>query len=156
MNSHATAPCAHPGFGPLPRRLTTAVRIGGVDVGGGHPVVVQSMTNTDTADVASTTKQVAELWRAGSEMVRVTVNTLEAATAVPRIVMTMCRDGGNEILRIAFDGVGWERGVDLVGTDRLISRLCHQLRATLTSEGSGCLILVMPHDGGEHRHRVPD
>lgn len=81
---------------------------------------------------------------------------LTGPAAVPRITMTMCRDGGNEILRIAFDGVGWERGVDLVGTDRLISRLCHQLRATLTSEGSGCLILVMPHDGGEHRHRVPD
>lgn len=86
MTSHAQAPCAHSAFGPLPRRLTRTVRIGGVDVGGGHPVVVQSMTNTDTADVASTTKQVAELWRAGSEMVRVTVNTAEAAAAVPRIV----------------------------------------------------------------------
>ncbi len=86
MNSDASLPCAHPGFGPLPRRLTRSVTIGGVQVGGGHPVVVQSMTNTDTADVASTAKQVAELWRAGSEMVRVTVNTLEAAAAVPRIV----------------------------------------------------------------------
>jgi len=95
MNSHAQAPCAHPGFGPLPRRLTTAVRIGGVDVGGGHPVVVQSMTNTDTADIASTTKQVAELWRAGSEMVRVTVNTLEAAAAVPRIVDKLAMMGVN-------------------------------------------------------------
>lgn len=85
MNSEAVPPCAQPSFGPLPRRLTRAVRIGGVDVGGGHPVVVQSMTNTDTADIASTTKQVAELWRAGSEMVRVTVNTAEAAAAVPRI-----------------------------------------------------------------------
>ena len=55
-------------------------------MGGSAPVVVQSMTNTDTADVASTTKQVAELWRAGSELVRVTVNTPEAAAAVPRIV----------------------------------------------------------------------
>ncbi|HZX76358.1 flavodoxin-dependent (E)-4-hydroxy-3-methylbut-2-enyl-diphosphate synthase [Lysobacter sp.] len=86
MNSEAVPPCAQSSFGPLPRRLTRAVRIGGVDVGGGHPVVVQSMTNTDTADIASTTKQVAELWRAGSEMVRVTVNTPEAAAAVPRIV----------------------------------------------------------------------
>ena len=69
-----------------PRRDTVAVRIGLVQVGGGAPVVVQSMTNTDTADIAGTTKQVAELWRAGSEMVRVTVNNPESAAAVPRIV----------------------------------------------------------------------
>ena len=62
------------------------MRIGGVEVGGGAPVVVQSMTNTDTANVASTVKQVADLWRAGSELVRITVNTAEAAAAVPRIV----------------------------------------------------------------------
>lgn len=55
-------------------------------VGGGAPVVVQSMTNTDTADVAATTRQVADLWRAGSELVRVTVNTPTAAAAVPKIV----------------------------------------------------------------------
>jgi (E)-4-hydroxy-3-methylbut-2-enyl-diphosphate synthase len=59
--------------------------IDGIVVGGTAPIVVQSMTNTDTADVAATTKQVAELWRAGSELVRVTVNTPEAAAAVPRI-----------------------------------------------------------------------
>ncbi|MCC8362006.1 flavodoxin-dependent (E)-4-hydroxy-3-methylbut-2-enyl-diphosphate synthase [Lysobacter sp. A6] len=73
-------------FGPSPRRNTRQVRVGGIAVGGNAPVVVQSMTNTDTADVAATTKQVAELWRAGSELVRVTVNTPEAAAAVPRIV----------------------------------------------------------------------
>ncbi|MFO1473530.1 MAG: flavodoxin-dependent (E)-4-hydroxy-3-methylbut-2-enyl-diphosphate synthase [Lysobacterales bacterium] len=72
-------------FGPAPRRATRQVRIGRVAVGGDAPVVVQSMTNTDTADVAATTRQVAELWRAGSELVRVTVNTPEAAAAVPRI-----------------------------------------------------------------------
>lgn len=71
--------------GPHPRRRSVGVRVGNVTVGGGAPVVVQSMTNTDTADVASTTKQVAELSRAGSEVVRVTVNTKEAAAAVPRI-----------------------------------------------------------------------
>jgi hypothetical protein len=65
---------------------TRQVVIGGVKVGGSAPVVVQSMTNTDTADVASTTKQVAELWRAGSELVRITVNNAESAAAVPRIV----------------------------------------------------------------------
>ncbi|WP_213437469.1 MULTISPECIES: flavodoxin-dependent (E)-4-hydroxy-3-methylbut-2-enyl-diphosphate synthase [Lysobacteraceae] len=80
-------PCADaPRFGPSPRRATRQVRVGGIAVGGDAPVVVQSMTNTDTADVASTTKQVADLWRAGSELVRVTVNTPEAAAAVPRIV----------------------------------------------------------------------
>jgi (E)-4-hydroxy-3-methylbut-2-enyl-diphosphate synthase len=67
------------------RRATRAVRIGSVVVGGGAPVVVQSMTNTDTADVAATAKQVAELARAGSELVRVTVDKPEAAAAVPRI-----------------------------------------------------------------------
>ena len=86
MNSAASPPCANPGFGPLARRLTHSVRIGSVQVGGGAAVVVQSMTNTDTADVTSTTRQVAELWRAGSELVRVTVNTQAAAAAVPRIV----------------------------------------------------------------------
>ena len=80
-------------YGPAPRRATRQVRIGNVLVGGTAPVVVQSMTNTDTADIASTTKQVAELWRAGSEMVRVTVNTPEAAAAVPRIVDRLAMTG---------------------------------------------------------------
>jgi (E)-4-hydroxy-3-methylbut-2-enyl-diphosphate synthase len=70
---------------PQPRRRSVGVRVGNVLVGGGAPVVVQSMTNTDTADVASTAKQVAELARAGSELVRITVNTPEAAAAVPGI-----------------------------------------------------------------------
>jgi (E)-4-hydroxy-3-methylbut-2-enyl-diphosphate synthase len=68
-----------------PRHVTRAVRIGRVRIGGSAPVVVQSMTNTDTADVAGTAQQVAELARAGSELVRITVNTPEAAAAVPRI-----------------------------------------------------------------------
>ncbi|GHU05524.1 4-hydroxy-3-methylbut-2-en-1-yl diphosphate synthase (flavodoxin) [Betaproteobacteria bacterium] len=67
------------------RRLTRSVRIGRVLVGGGAPVVIQSMTNTDTADIAATVDQCAELARAGSELVRVTVNTPEAASAVPCI-----------------------------------------------------------------------
>ncbi|KKY04558.1 flavodoxin-dependent (E)-4-hydroxy-3-methylbut-2-enyl-diphosphate synthase, partial [Xanthomonas phaseoli] len=66
--------------------ITQAVKIGSVTVGGGHPVVVQSMTNTDTADIAGSVKQVADLWRAGSEMVRLTVNNAESAAAIPRIV----------------------------------------------------------------------
>ncbi|MBI3140880.1 MAG: flavodoxin-dependent (E)-4-hydroxy-3-methylbut-2-enyl-diphosphate synthase [Rhodocyclales bacterium] len=70
---------------PLPRRKTRTVRVGPVPIGGAHPVVVQSMTNTDTADAAATALQVAQLARAGSEIVRITVNTQEAARAVPRI-----------------------------------------------------------------------
>ncbi len=69
----------------IERHPTHAVDVAGVRVGGEAPVVVQSMTNTDTADVAATAKQVAELWRAGSELVRITVNTSEAAAAVPHI-----------------------------------------------------------------------
>jgi len=69
----------------IPRRPCVAVRIGSVTVGGDAPIVVQSMTNTDTADVAATAGQVAELARAGSELVRITVNNEEAAAAVPLI-----------------------------------------------------------------------
>ena len=69
----------------LPRRGSRAVAVGAVTIGGGRPIVVQSMTNTDTADVAATALQVAELARAGSEIVRVTVGTREHARAVPAI-----------------------------------------------------------------------
>ena len=68
-----------------PRRKSVAVRIGSVTVGGAAPIVVQSMTNTDTADIEATTRQVYELAEAGSEIVRVTVNTDEAAAAVPHV-----------------------------------------------------------------------
>ncbi|GEC14837.1 flavodoxin-dependent (E)-4-hydroxy-3-methylbut-2-enyl-diphosphate synthase [Nitrobacter winogradskyi] len=74
--------------GPKPRHNTTRVMVGNVAVGGGAPIVVQSMTNTDTADVEGTIAQVAALSRAGSEMVRITVDRDEAAAAVPHI-----RDG---------------------------------------------------------------
>jgi len=71
--------------GPLPRRQTRRVMVGTVGIGGTAPVVVQSMTNTDTADDFATAMQAAELYRAGSELVRITVNTREAAAAVPKI-----------------------------------------------------------------------
>jgi (E)-4-hydroxy-3-methylbut-2-enyl-diphosphate synthase len=70
---------------PSPRRQTVGVDVGGVMVGGGAPVVVQSMTNTDTADVDATVAQVAALAKAGSEIVRITVDRDEAAAAVPRV-----------------------------------------------------------------------
>jgi (E)-4-hydroxy-3-methylbut-2-enyl-diphosphate synthase len=78
---------------PLPRRPSVAVRVGRVTVGDGHPVVVQSMTNTDTADVEATALQVRALALAGSEVVRVTVNTDEAAAAVPRIAERLAQFG---------------------------------------------------------------
>ncbi len=77
--------------GPAERHRTVAVKVGNVTVGGGAPVVVQSMTNTDTADVEATTKQVAALARAGSELVRITVDRDEAAAAVPHIKERLLR-----------------------------------------------------------------
>ncbi len=77
----------------LSRRVTPTVDIAGVKVGSEHPVMVQSMTNTDTEDVKSTARQVAELARAGSEVVRITVNTEKAAAAVPAIVERMAMMG---------------------------------------------------------------
>ena len=68
----------------IPRRKTVTAVVGGVRVGSDAPIVVQSMTNTDTADIPATVQQCAALARAGSELVRVTVNNEEAAAAVPR------------------------------------------------------------------------
>jgi (E)-4-hydroxy-3-methylbut-2-enyl-diphosphate synthase len=76
-----------------PRRQTVTANVGGVLVGSGHPVVVQSMTNTDTADIPGTVSQVAALATAGSQIVRVTVNNDEAAAAVPAIVQQLADRG---------------------------------------------------------------
>ncbi|HSU16497.1 flavodoxin-dependent (E)-4-hydroxy-3-methylbut-2-enyl-diphosphate synthase [Longimicrobium sp.] len=78
---------------PIQRRPTVTTWVGDVPVGSAHPVVVQSMTNTDTADVEGTVRQVAALWRAGSQIVRVTVNNDEAARAVPYIVEFLAQRG---------------------------------------------------------------
>ena len=77
----------------IPRRRSATVRVGAVLVGGDYPVVVQSMTNTDTADIDATVRQVRALAQAGSELVRVTVNTDEAAAAVPAIVERLAAHG---------------------------------------------------------------
>ena len=77
--------------GPAPRHQTVAVKVGNVTVGGGAPVVVQSMTNTDTADVEASARQVAALAQAGSELVRITVDRDEAAAAVPHIKERLLR-----------------------------------------------------------------
>ncbi|HKG34357.1 MAG TPA: flavodoxin-dependent (E)-4-hydroxy-3-methylbut-2-enyl-diphosphate synthase [Gemmatimonadales bacterium] len=73
------------------RRSTVSTDVGGVSIGSAHPIVVQSMTNTDTADVAATAGQIAELARAGSELVRVTVNNEASAQAVPGVVDALAR-----------------------------------------------------------------
>ena len=70
----------------LIKKLTHQVMVGSISIGGGAPIVVQSMTNTDTADVEKTTEQIFELWKAGSEIVRVTVNNEASADAVPHII----------------------------------------------------------------------
>src|SRR5215475_12096415 len=71
------------------RRRSIPVKVGGVWIGGDHPVAVQSMTNTDTADVPSTVAQIQHLAAAGSELVRITVNTREAAASVSEIVQRL-------------------------------------------------------------------
>src|SRR3981081_3921179 len=81
------------GAGPKARHKTTQVMVGNVAVGGGAPVVVQSMTNTDTADIAGTVAQCKELAEAGSELVRITVNMPASAAAVAEIVARL-RDAG--------------------------------------------------------------
>jgi len=89
-----------------PRRQSVGVNVGGVMVGGGAPVVVQSMTNTDTADIEATVRQVAQLWRAGSEIVRITVDRDEAAAAVPYIRDKLAQRGVNVPLVGDFHYIG--------------------------------------------------
>ncbi|MBV8754830.1 MAG: flavodoxin-dependent (E)-4-hydroxy-3-methylbut-2-enyl-diphosphate synthase, partial [Hyphomicrobiales bacterium] len=78
---------------PAARRRSVPVKVGRVEVGGSAPIVVQSMTNTDTADAAATARQVADLARAGSEIVRITVDRDEAAAAVPHIKERLLKMG---------------------------------------------------------------
>jgi (E)-4-hydroxy-3-methylbut-2-enyl-diphosphate synthase len=98
-----SSPAASPDYaleqeaGPSPRRHSVGVLVGSgaaaVKVGGGAPIIVQSMTNTDTADIDGTVAQVAALARAGSELVRITVDRDEAAAAVPHIRDKLARQG---------------------------------------------------------------
>src|SRR5947199_1592519 len=92
----APAPAPAPATAaPAARHTSVAVNVGEVTVGGGAPIVVQSMTNTDTADAAGTAAQVAALARAGSEIVRITVDRDEAAAAVPHIKERLLKLGIN-------------------------------------------------------------
>src|SRR5712692_972672 len=90
----------------IQRRKSVCVAVGGVRVGGDAPVVVQSMTNTDTADAEGTARQVADLARAGSELVRITVDRDEAAAAVPKIKERLVRMGVNVPLIGDFHYIG--------------------------------------------------
>ena len=129
-----TPPCRDPHrYGPEPRRSTRQVEIGGVKVGGRAPVVVQSMTNTDTADVASTVKQVAELWRAGSEMVRVTVNNADSAAAVPRIVEKLDMMG----IRVPIIGDFHYNGHALLGNEPACAEALSKYRINPGNVGFG-------------------
>jgi (E)-4-hydroxy-3-methylbut-2-enyl-diphosphate synthase len=92
--------------GARPRHRTVPVQLGSVIVGGGAPIVVQSMTNTDTADIDGTIRQVAALWRAGSELVRITVDRDEAAAAVPKIRDGLLKRGVNVPLIGDFHYIG--------------------------------------------------
>jgi (E)-4-hydroxy-3-methylbut-2-enyl-diphosphate synthase len=93
MNERVTPPCLPDQAGPGPRHRTVPVMVGNVMVGGGAPIVVQSMTNTDTADIPGTIAQIAALVRQGSELVRITVDRDEAAAAVPHIRERLDRVG---------------------------------------------------------------
>src|SRR5712675_1913995 len=95
MTKESVVPSEAAAFGATARKQGVPVRVGAVVVGGGAPVVVQSMTNTDTADAEGTARQVAALARAGSELVRITVDRDEAAAAVPHIKDRLGRMGVN-------------------------------------------------------------
>ena len=69
----------------MKRKITNEVEVGNIRIGGGNPIVIQSMTNTDTSDINATVNQIKELFFAGSEIVRVTVNDTEALKAIPEI-----------------------------------------------------------------------
>jgi (E)-4-hydroxy-3-methylbut-2-enyl-diphosphate synthase len=108
--------------GPSPRRVSVPVMVGGVKVGGGAPIVVQSMTNTDTADVQGTIAQVAALARAGSELVRITVDRDEAAAAVPHIREGLDKRGINVPLIGDFHYIGHKLLADHPGCAEALSK----------------------------------
>ena len=110
--------------------------MGGVTIGGDRPIVVQSMTNTDTADVESTTAQVAALARAGSEIVRITVDRAEAAAAVPRIRDALERRGVDVPLVGDFHYIGHKLLTELSGLRRGARQVPHQSRAMSASAPS--------------------
>ena len=114
--------------GPRARHKTTQVMVGNVAVGGGAPIVVQSMTNTDTADVAGTVAQIAALARAGSELVRITVDRDEAAAAVPHIRDALRKRGITTPLIGDFHYIGHKLLAESSGLRRGARQIPHQSR----------------------------
>src|SRR5207247_5600007 len=110
--------------GPQPRHTTTQVMVGNVAVGGGAPIVVQSMTNTDTADIDGTIAQVAALSRAGSEMVRITVDREEAASAVPHIRDGLRKRGITTPLIGDFHYIGHKLLADYQNCEEALDKYC--------------------------------
>lgn len=115
------------------RHATVRVNVGNLTLGGGAPVVVQSMTNTDTADVAATTHQVAELARAGSELVRITVNNEAAAAAVPQIRNRLARQG----IEVPLVGDFHFNGAKLLGKFDACAQALAKYRINPGNVGSG-------------------
>jgi (E)-4-hydroxy-3-methylbut-2-enyl-diphosphate synthase len=113
---------------PEPRHVSVQVDVGGVTVGGGAPIVVQSMTNTDTADVEATARQVAALARAGSEIVRITVDRDEAAAAVPHIKERLCKMGVDVPIVGDFHYIGHKLLADHPACARGARQIPHQSR----------------------------
>ena len=146
MTSADTLPSAAPVVpvelleaGPARRHLTVGVPVGRVMVGGGAPVVVQSMTNTDTADIAGTVRQVAALARAGSEIVRITVDRDEAAAAVPHIHEKLLAMGARAVLMKGGHASGPE-SVDLLIEPTSVARLAAERFDTRNTHGTGCTL----------------
>ncbi len=120
-----------------PRRSSVPVRIGSVTVGGSAPVVVQSMTNTDTADIEGTVQQVKSLARAGSELVRITVNSDEAAAAVGPIHERLLQMGVTVPLVGDFHFNGHKLLKAHPECARALGEVPHQSRAMSGAEPSG-------------------
>ena len=118
------------GAGTGRRRETPTVQVGGIPIGSEHPIVVQSMTNTDTADARGTARQVAELARAGSELVRITVNTLEAARSIAPGMPIHAVMGGFHLLNQTDEQVAWSgEKMHEFGVQHLIGAHCTGVNA---------------------------
>ncbi len=146
--------------GPAERHQTVAVKVGKVTVGGGAPVVVQSMTNTDTADVAGTAKQVAALARAGSEIVRITVDRDEAAAAVPHIKEQLLKMNVDVPIVGDFHYIGHKLLADHPGLRRGARQISHQSRQCRLQGKEGPAIRRHrrnrdpPRQAGAHRRQL--
>ena len=114
-----------------PRRKTVTATVGNVKVGSDHPIVVQSMTNTDTADAASTATQVAALWRAGSQVVRVTVNNDEAAAAIPELMQRLADGQITEVI------IATDPNLEGEATATYLARMLSPLGLEVTRLASG-------------------